>query len=233
MVHLSPETVVGAANYSKWMRRFAQSSHHLLLGEGNCAPFTAFQASTSYTAKLNKLFPVAFSSLTLCGSHSSSNLDHHSGSCVSAYPGLTYALLPLRSRGLEPFSINQTPVSGDILLASQSWVHEEVSQFWQEIRGDDLNSQLTTAVSEALAFRSQTLEAPESLPEIFCEDNSIAFLGLAISVTSLSLTSVPLMTRDRMCTAFKVSQRVRNLSPGLTSCADKSLITHLHPSSLL
>lgn len=95
---------------------------------------------------------------------------------------MTYTLLPLRARGLEPFSINQTPVSGDILLVSQSWIREEVAQFWQEIKGEDLSSQLTSTISEALAIRSQVTQAPESPLDLFCEDNSIAFLGLVVSI---------------------------------------------------
>jgi hypothetical protein len=115
-------------------------------------------------------------------------------------------------------------------VASQSWVREEVSKFWKEIGGDDLTSPLATSLSEALAFRSHTLKVPETsvpLPEIFCEDNSIAFLGLIYSVP-LYTSLRTLATRNGMRTAFQVSQRLWYLPPGLPH-----LLFQSHPSPFL
>jgi hypothetical protein len=183
---MSPSSIIQGPDYESWMRLFGDHTLHVLVGEGSCCPHTAFQASTLYTAKLHKLFPEVFSSLSLSEGEAEGLpcwIDAGKNPLVSAYPGLTFNLLPRRLRGIEPLTINQTVVSRpeDSTLALRGWVEQEVETFWHELGGDDPSSTLSTVLAKAIEFRSQTLAmatTSDSLaPDLICDENSIVFLG--------------------------------------------------------
>uniref|UniRef100_A0A915HM66 ribonuclease Z n=1 Tax=Romanomermis culicivorax TaxID=13658 RepID=A0A915HM66_ROMCU len=172
LIHFSNAKIFESSDYIKWMRKFGQSTRHLVLNESS-PPFAHNKGIHTLQLQMNHVLPQGFPLLT-CHSLSHSNVPQNlNNQIIKAEPFLTYHLRPHTkfARDLELQLIND-----DVIVA-----HDPIKSLYEE--NDDFEKTLNTYKQKAI--EAMSVEDDDANLDIQSGDfPEIVFLGTSSAVST-------------------------------------------------